>query len=75
MKNYTSQIMAKLNGMEEIINKRQTKEKRAEYASLLVSLITSNFNIFPAIKASNLLIELGWFFKQVTHRATGFKNR
>ena len=68
MKDYTTQIMGKLNEMEKIINARQTKEKRTEQAGLLVTLVTRNFAIFPAIKASNVLIELGWFFKQVTHR-------
>jgi len=68
MKDYTTQIMSKLNGMENIINQRQTIEKRTEQASILSSLVTGNFVLFPAVKASNVLIELGWFFQQVTHR-------
>ena len=67
MKDYTSQIMSKLNGMERIINDRQSNEKRTEQCALLTTLLTRNFVIFPALKASNVLIELSWFFKQVTH--------
>ena len=68
MKNYTTQIMNKLKEMEQIINKRHSIEKRTEFGSLLATLITQRFVLFPAIKASNVLIELGWFFTQVTHR-------
>ena len=68
MKDYTSQIMSKLNGMENIINKRQTIEKRTEFASILVTLISRSFALFPLVQSSNVLIELGWFFQQVTHR-------
>ena len=67
MKDYTTKIMSKLNEMETIINNRQSKEKRIEHASLLTSFATSNFTLFATVKASNVLIELSWFFKQVTH--------
>ena len=54
--------------MEQIINKRHSIGKRTEFGSLLATLITQRFVLFPAIKASNVLIELGWFFTQVTHK-------
>ena len=61
MKDYTTQIMSKLNGMEKIIIERQTVEKRTEFASILVTLLSSNFVLFPLVKSSNVLIELFGF--------------
>ena len=67
MKDYTNKIMSKLNEMEQIINKRHSIEKKMEFASLIGTLISNSF-IYPAFLSSTAIVELGWFFKQVTHR-------
>ena len=68
MKDYTTQIMAKLNDTEKIISGRQDKEKRVEMVSLLTSFASGNFSILAGVKAAHVIKELTWFFKQVTHK-------
>ncbi len=59
--------MAKLNEIEKIISGRQGKEKRVEMVSLLTSFASGNFGILEGIRATHVIKELTWFFKQVTY--------
>ena len=67
-KDFTDIIMKKLRETEKEIYDRYSEEERAEFYALLCDLISNKFIIFPALKASNVIKEMIWFFNQVTHK-------
>ena len=67
-KDYTEIIMKKLRETEKEIYERYSEEERKEFYALLCDLITNKFIMFPALKTTNIIKELIWFFNQVTHK-------